>query len=104
MAAAELVSRMGMSLDGIDDVRIAVEEAFVFVCAHSGGEGEVSFEFNISGEAFDVVAAASGHCDEDSDDETGTRYARFILESVCDEFDIGADGDKCLIHLVKRLS
>ena len=36
MTAAALAGRMGMSLDDVDDVRIAVEEAFVFAVGRVG--------------------------------------------------------------------
>jgi serine/threonine-protein kinase RsbW len=105
MTAAELASRMGMSIDDIDDVRIAVEESFVFACAHARGEGEVTFTFMIHDSQFEIEASTLGEAvDDTSDDETGTRYARFILESVCDEFVLSVESAVCRIRLVKRLS
>jgi serine/threonine-protein kinase RsbW len=105
MTATELASRMGMSLDDIDDVRIAVEESFVYACAHGKGQGEVTFAFTIRDDAFQVEVGAPGEaCEDTPDDETGTRYARFILESVCDEFDLSVEEGTCRIRLVKRVS
>ena len=37
MTAAELASRIGMSIDDVDDVRIAVEEAFVLAVRARAG-------------------------------------------------------------------
>jgi hypothetical protein len=36
LAAAELAARTGMTIDDADDVKLAVEEAFVFACARDG--------------------------------------------------------------------
>ncbi|HEY3317257.1 MAG TPA: ATP-binding protein [Coriobacteriia bacterium] len=104
MTAAELASRMGMSIDDIDDVRIAVEESFALAVAHASG-ADVTFTFTLDPEAFEAAATTpSNTCDEDLEDETGSRYARFILESVCDEFEIRTDDGACYIRLLKRIS
>src|SRR5512146_142041 len=87
MTAAELASRMGMSIDDIDDVRIAVEESFALAAAHATG-AEVTFAFALDKETFEAVATTpSNTCGEELEEETESRYARFILESVCDEFE-----------------
>jgi serine/threonine-protein kinase RsbW len=106
MTAAELASRMGMSIDDIDDVRIAVEEAFALASAHSTGESaQVTFTFTLGEGSFEATAnTPSNSCDENLEDETGSRYARFILESVCDEFEIRVEDGSCVIRLLKRIS
>lgn len=105
MTASELAARMGMSIDDIDDVRIAVEESFALTAAHAGEGAEVTFTFTLEGNAFEATATTSSEvCEDDSADETGSRYARFILESVCDEFEIRSDEGVCFIRLLKRVS
>ncbi len=58
---------------------------------------------------FEVVPASLGIAVgpfEDADAEEGVdssaRYAAFILESVCDEFDIEHEGGTCMLTLLKR--
>lgn len=103
MTAAELAARMGLSVDAIDDVRIAVEEAFVFASARAGAEGEVAFTFAVLDGAFEVVVeTGEGECGGFADDETGGRYARFILEGVCDEFELSGEGEPCRVRVLKR--
>jgi serine/threonine-protein kinase RsbW len=46
LAAAELAARTGMTIDDADDVKLAVEEAFVFACARDGVD-EVTFSFSL---------------------------------------------------------
>lgn len=104
MTAAELASRMGMSIDDIDDVRIAVEESFALAAAHAGESDEVTFTFDIGEGAFEATAGTPCPTGAVEEDETGSRYARFILESVCDEFEISTDEGECYIRLLKRVS
>ncbi len=104
MTAAELASRVGMSYDEVDDVRMAAEEAFVYACAHVEPEGEITFEFVIDAGALKVVVGPFDDADEPQSSEPDDRYAAFILESVCDEFEIARDGVSCTLRLVKRLT
>ncbi len=105
LTAAELASRMGMSIDDIDDVRIAVEEAFALASEHAGANGEVTLTFTLHEDAFEAVGSTpSTTCEGPGDEETGSRYARFILESVCDEFELKFEGGQCFIRLLKRVS
>lgn len=105
LTAAELASRMGMSIDDIDDVRIAVEESFALASERCGENDVVTFTFTLLPDAFEAEAESSGGSQsEGAEDETGSRYARFILESVCDEFELKLDGEECYIRLVKRIS
>jgi hypothetical protein len=102
MTAAELASRIGMSVDGIDDVKMAVEEAFVFVTDRRVGE-TVTFDFLVDEGIELLVGPMEGSCAE-QEGETGERYARFILESVCDEFALVDIEGRCFVRLVKRMA
>ena|SRR5450759_758084 len=105
VTAAEIASRMGMSIDDIDDVRIAVEESFALLSGHAGGDGEVTFTFTLHDDAFEAVGVTpSKECEDSGNEETGSKYARFILESVCDEFELKFEGGQCSIRLLKRVS
>jgi hypothetical protein len=101
IAAAELATRAEMDLDSVEDVRLGVEEAFVFASEHAAG-ASLTFTFDVAPGAIGLeVAPLVPGCSEDATDR-GERYARFILESVCDEFEL-IDGDgACRLRLVKR--
>ena len=102
LAAAELAARAGMDIDGIDDVRMAVEEAFVFAAERAEG-GDLTFTFVVAPGSVELTVGplGAGPSEAESPDR-GERYARFILESICDEFELtGADGVGTL-RLVKR--
>jgi serine/threonine-protein kinase RsbW len=101
MTAAALAGRMGMSIDEVEDVRIAVEEAFVFAIGRVAEGEPVTFDFAVDGDmlALDVgpipgaIRGAEG---------PETRYARFILESVCDTFELEDEGSACTLKLIKK--
>jgi serine/threonine-protein kinase RsbW len=102
LAAAELAARAGMDIDGIDDVRMAVEEAFVFASERAEGD-ELTFTFVVAPGSVQLTVEplGTGPVEDDSPDR-GEMYARFILETICDEFELaGADGAGTL-RLVKR--
>ncbi|MCE5191014.1 MAG: ATP-binding protein [Actinomycetia bacterium] len=104
MTAAELASRVGMSYDEVDDVRIAADEAFVYACTHVGAEGEVTFSFEVDAAALGIVVGPFPDSVAEIGAEPEDRYAAFILESVCDDFTIRQEGGSCVLSIVKRSS
>jgi serine/threonine-protein kinase RsbW len=103
LTAAELASRIGMSYDEVDDVRMAAEEAFVYACTHVACDGEITFSFVIDGPTLTIAVGPFPDSDEAQEPEPEDRYAAFILESVCDEFEITRTAGVCTLNLVKRL-
>jgi anti-sigma regulatory factor (Ser/Thr protein kinase) len=65
-----------------------VDEAFVFAGEHAAGP-EVTFTFSISPGRIEIVVGplTADAVNAEAPDQ-GERYARFILESICDEFEI----------------
>jgi serine/threonine-protein kinase RsbW len=102
LAAAELAARTGMNIDDVDDVRLAVDESFVYACG-SVGLDQVTFSFSLGGGSLELlVGPLPKPCETEDDAEPGQRYARFILESVCDEYELVERDGACWIRLVKR--
>ena len=102
MTAAELASHAGMDIDGIEDVRLAVEEAFVF-SSERVADSSLSFTFTVGHGSIEVeVGPLLPGCDADEGPDAGERYARFILESICDDFELIAEDGTCRLRLVKR--
>jgi len=104
LTAAALASRMDMSLDDVEDVRIGVEEAYLLAvgCVAPGdpvtfdftvGDGELSLEVG----PFPAEPGALLSSPE-------AKYARFILEAVCDHFELAEEGEACHVRLTKRAS
>lgn len=102
VTAAELASRAGMDIDGIEDVRLAVEEAFVFASERVAAP-EITFTFEVGpGIVTLEVGPLRTACDTDEGPDAGERYSRFILESICDEFALIPEDGTCRLRLVKR--
>jgi len=104
MTASALVSRTGLNYDEVDDVRIAAEEAFVYAVDHSDVTTEITLEFDLSDESLSIRVSlddASRVADEDG--ERRAAYATFILQSVCDRFEMSSDERGPHLTLVKTL-
>ncbi|MDZ4064482.1 MAG: ATP-binding protein, partial [Coriobacteriia bacterium] len=92
MTASSLVSRMGMTFDDIEDVRMAAEEVFVYACDHGPASGAVTLEFALDNDVFEMkVALADSLRLTDEDAERRAAYATFILQSVADTFEMSSD-------------
>ena len=104
MTASALVSRTGMSYDEVDDVRVAAEEAFVYAVDHCNEVGSVALDFDLSDETL-VVRVSLGDASRVTDEEVERRaaYATFILQSVCDRFELSSDEQGPHLTLVKNL-
>lgn len=104
MTAAALVSRMGMTFDEVDDVRMAAEEAFVYA-SDTVSEGDpISFDFELGDDRIAItVQLGSESVLSDIEVERRTSYATFILESVCDSFELVSDEQGgASLRLLKR--
>ena len=73
MTAANVATLCAMSVDRVEDVRMAAEEAFIFACAARPG-GEVAFDFDVD-PARVALAVESA------------LYADLILGAVCDAYE-----------------
>lgn len=103
MTASSLVGRMGMTYDELDDVRIAAEEAFVYACDHAPQSGVVEIEFLLTDDAFEMkVALADALRIADEEAERRAAYATFILQAVCDTFEMSSDETGPYLRIVKR--
>lgn len=102
LVAAELATRVGMCIDDVDDVRLAVEEAFVYATDRASGQS-VTVAFALEPGCIELlVGPLPQSCADAEASEAGERYARFILESICDEFELLVRDGSCYVRLVKR--
>lgn len=95
MLAANLAVLSGMSVDAVEDMRMAAEESFVWCCATQPASAEIDFEVS-DGVAMQL---ALGQAEPAEDDQTST-YAELILSAVCDEY--ACDRAAGLLKLKKR--
>jgi len=101
MTVSELASRLGMSYDNVDDMRIAADEAFVYVCGRANDD-EVVFQADLKPDALTLqVGPFSVDIMQDQDEDAVDRYAMFILDSVCDSFTLEHEDERTTLTLVK---
>lgn len=104
MTAAALVSRLGMTYDEVDDVRIAAEEAFVYAVDHMSDEDSVTLDFIVLDDAVEIqVGLSDGSRVTGEEAERRAAYATFILQGVCDRFELSSDENGPYLKAVKSL-
>ena len=95
MMAANLAVCLDMSVDDVEEVRMAAGEGFVFSCATEPEACAIDFTLSDQGISMDFsLGAALGDTDE-------LKLARLLLAAVCDEFAIDQAAAK--LHLMKRI-
>ena len=83
MTAANVGALCSMSVDRIEDIRMAAEEAFIFGCtAVDSDDISIKFDVDESGMTFPFGDQAT----VDEDDQAAV-YAELILASVCDSYE-----------------
>lgn len=87
MTAANVATLSNMSVERVEDIRMAAEEAFIYACASTPGDSlSVSFDADDD----HVTMSFQLDCDDfpaaDEGDMTAA-YADLILGSVCDSFE-----------------
>ncbi|MDO4437072.1 MAG: ATP-binding protein [Coriobacteriaceae bacterium] len=87
MTAANVAALSSMSVDRVEDIRMAAEEAFIYACATAPAEQlvidfdadevHVAMQFKLGVDAFA----------QPSDEDPTAAYADLILGSVCDSYE-----------------
>ncbi|MBE6469970.1 MAG: ATP-binding protein [Coriobacteriaceae bacterium] len=87
MAASNVGLLSSMSVERVEDIRMAAEEAFIYACAVQPAE-PVSISFEVDGEHLTMSFALRGDSFPEPDPQDPTAaYADLILASVCDEYE-----------------
>ncbi len=103
MTASALVSRIGMSYDEVEDVRMAADEAFVYASDTLRDDGEIQFVFLLGDGEIEIdVCLGNEEPRSEGDSERSVAYATFILESVCDRYEFASDENGAHLRLFKR--
>ena len=94
-ASAGLAARLDLTLDEIEDLRIAVDEACALLIAHTTHDGEsLLAEFTIRPGALDVHVRGPARTLPDRDS-----FAWSVLEALVGEVETGATDEGCWIRL-----
>lgn len=105
MTAAALAARMEFGYDEVDDVRMAAEEAFVYAVETLADTDDVEFAFYVDGDSLAIeVKLGDESLRSEEEVDRHTSYATFILQSVCDDFELVSDESGCRsLKLIKRV-
>lgn len=100
-ATAGLAARLHFTLDEIEDLRIAVDEACAILLAVADLEAELACRFTVTGNTLKVEASvpASGGTIRMP---TGESFAWQVLSALADDVSADVTGKRATIRLTKR--
>jgi serine/threonine-protein kinase RsbW len=83
LVVADLASRLGFTIDEIEDLKIAVDELAAYMTGSQGREGTLEIQFSVDEERIEI--SGKGHFLPGSRVRTElTDFSRTILETVAD--------------------
>lgn len=101
MTASSLAVSCDMSVDDVEDVRIAVDEGFVYTCATRPASVDVSFTLSDGSMAIDFALGSQPVSEvTESGEPVSIDLVELLLSAVCDEFGVNEAGT--VLHLLKR--
>jgi serine/threonine-protein kinase RsbW len=101
-ATAGLAARLQFTLDEIEDLRIAVDEACAILLALAPTLTEVTSEFAVTDEALsiEVSVPVNGRAELPG----GNSFSWQVLTALAGEVSARSDGERAIIRLTKRRS
>lgn len=107
MTTSGVLSRAGLTLDEMDDVKMAVDEACNMLLLQNQTFVTLSISYGYNEEAVHITIGGEGgaRCDEKKADANMQEVIRCILEAMVDEVEMTEqeDGTVCSIHLKKNV-
>lgn len=83
LIAAGLASRLGFTLDEIEDLKIAVDELSAYLTGTQGREGTLHIAFNVHDDKIEISGTGSFEPGQKVRTEL-TEFSRMILQTVVD--------------------
>ncbi len=99
MTAANVATLASLTVEEVDDVRMAAEEAFVIACA-SGVEGTLDVSLTVDAPGQLEMTFSLGSLEADTGDDPSLEYAKLLLCALVDEAE--ALEAPARLHLVKK--
>ena len=107
MTTSGIMSRAGMTLDEMDDMKMAIDESCNLMILQKPACNTLVLRYGYDEDAVEVCIEGEGICEqtEEKDDGMMQEVIRCILESIVDEVDIvsRADGGTHKIVLKKKV-
>ena len=101
-ATASLASRLQFTLDEIEDLRIAVDEACAILLALASLEAVLSCRFTVTGDALTVDATVPTDNPSSVRLPSGESFAWQVLSALTDDVSAKTENDTVTIRLTKR--
>jgi hypothetical protein len=103
LVVADLASRLGFTIDEIEDLKIGVDELVAYMTGSQGREGTLEIEFSVDQERIEING--KGHFLPGSRVRTElTDFSRTILETVTDSASLEQLDGTPIFNLVKTKS
>lgn len=103
MVASSLAVVCEMSVEDVEDIRMAAEEAFVVSCATRPASCDITFRLDGQRLSMDIsLGDEDPAAGADADAVQALDLAELLLEAVCDECDYTEDGQA--LHIAKGLA
>ena len=99
MTAANAAMLSSMSVDKIEDVRMAAEEAFIYACS-TVSDAALEITFDVDDERIEIVFDLGSGARVQDEPEGPAAYADLILFAVCDSY--VKTEEPCDLRLVLR--
>lgn len=97
MMAANLAVVSGLSVEDVEDVRMAAEEGFVFACATKPATCDIEFDVAPGSLACTFALGKERNPTDSESTEPAWTYADLILSAVCDSYEVDDEAGKlCL--------
>ena len=90
LIASGLASRLGFTIDDIEDLKIAVDELSAYLTGAQGREGTLDIAFVIDGDRIDITGAGTFTAGIKVRTEL-TQFSRQILDTVADSSSLHQD-------------
>ncbi len=101
MMAAGVASRLGFTLEEVDDLRIAIDELCFSLVGRNGRAGTISLRYLMDVDAL-VVEGAGHFVDRANEEPRLSPLSLQILKAVTDECQVDAGEDGPTFRLFKR--
>jgi serine/threonine-protein kinase RsbW len=96
-----LASRLDFDLEQVEDLRIAVDEAWNHAVSHSTPQDEVEVEIGVKPGAMRITVTSSISKGKEEPGDISQSFSRLILDAVCDDLRVEHEGGRCRITLSK---
>ena len=91
VTASGIASRLGFTIDEVEDLRLAIDELCFVLIGSRGREGTVYLRYRIDADRLEVEGV--GNFRDDETDPMLASFSQQILTALVDEYAVYRDGD-----------